>query len=391
MRRLWILFALLGCTLQCAAGQERASSGPVPGCGPQLPGRAGGHEATYVVDCSGGGDFTTLQACLDALPSKPAEWRTVFVRPGVYREKVTLDVYKDKVAIVGLPDGGGQLPRIVWNDYSGRVVDGYEMTTYDSYTMSLQADDVLLKDLTVENDAGRVGQAVALETRGDRIRIEGCRLIGDQDTFFTKGYVSRIYVGRCYIEGTTDFIFGPSIVYFDNCRIHCKSNSYITAASTTERNRYGYIFDGCRVTAAPEVTKLYLGRPWKSTARTVWICCELPAAIRPEGWHNWRDPARERTSFYAEYGCSGEGADRSGRVAWSHELTVEQAADHISLEKVFAKKTGSEQFHADWHPLRDSYRGVYNLFTEPFAVSECGDREARLKLLPYRQGVENRQ
>lgn len=125
-------------------------------------------ETVYTVDCNGGGDFRTIQACFDALPSKPAEWRTVRIMPGVYREKVTLDVYKDKVRILG--DEMAET-RIVWGDYAGKVVDGRELTTYDSYTMSVQADDVYLDCLTVENDAGRVGQAVALETRGDRIHL----------------------------------------------------------------------------------------------------------------------------------------------------------------------------------------------------------------------------
>lgn len=301
----------------------------------------------YVVDCNGGGDFTSVQECFDALPSKPAEWRTVIIREGVYREKVTLDVYKNKVAVIG--DGD---VRIVWDDHSGKVVDGYEMTTYDCYTLSIQADEVYFCNVTVENDAGRVGQAVAVETRGDRIWIDRCRMLGDQDTFFTKGYVSRVYVTDSYIEGTTDFIFGPSIVVFDRCTIHGKVDSFLTAASTTERNAYGYVFRNCRVTVADGVTKLYLGRPWKSTARTVWLECELPAAIRPEGWHNWNDPARERSSFYAEWRCTGEGADRKGRVAWSHELTDEQAAEY-TLDNIYAKKTGSEQFHDEWHPLTD--------------------------------------
>lgn len=299
----------------------------------------------YVVDCRGGGDFRSVQACFDALPSKPARWRTVRIMPGVYREKVTLDVYKDKVRIVGV--GGCDSVRIVWDDYSGKVADGYEMTTYDSYTLSLQADEVWMEGVTVENDAGRVGQAVALETRGDRILLSRCRLVGDQDTFFTKGYVSRVRVEECHIEGTTDFIFGPSIVLFERCTIRCKADSYITAASTTERNRYGYVFRDCRVTADDGVTKVYLGRPWKSTARTVWLRCELPAAIRPEGWHNWRDPARERTSYYAEWCCTGPGACRAGRVAWSHGLTDEEAADYVP-SRIFAKKTGSEQFRDDW-------------------------------------------
>lgn len=309
--------------------------------------RAFAGEPVYTVDCNGGGDFRTVQECFDALPPKPDGWRTVRILPGTYREKVTLDVYKDRVRIVGV--GGAEKVRIVWNDHTGKVVDGHEMTTYDTWTMSLQADDVVLEGVTVENDAGRVGQAVALETRGDRIWIDGCRLVGDQDTFFTKGYVSRIYVTDSRIEGTTDFIFGPSIVLFDRCRIHAKADSFLTAASTTERNLYGYVFRDCRVTVADGVTRVYLGRPWKSTARTVWIRCELPAAIRPEGWRDWHDAARKGDVYYAEYGCTGPGADRSGRVAWSRELTDDEAAAYTP-ERIFAKKTGSEAFRDDWLP-----------------------------------------
>ena len=310
--------------------------------------RAFAEEPVYTVDCNGEGDFRTVQECLDALPSKPDGWRTVRILPGTYREKVTLDVYKNCVRIVGV--GGAEEVRIVWNDFSGRVVDGYEMSTYDTWTLSLQADDVILEGLTVENDAGRVGQAVALETRGDRIHINRCRLVGDQDTFFTKGYVSRIWVTDSWIEGTTDFIFGPSIVLFDRCRIHGKADSFLTAASTTERNLYGYVFRDCRVTADTSVGRLYLGRPWKSTARTVWIRCELPAAICPEGWRDWHDSARKGDVYYAEYRCTGPGADRRGRVAWSCELTDEEAAFYTP-ERIFAKKTGSEQFRRDWNPL----------------------------------------
>lgn len=310
--------------------------------------RAFAEEPVYTVDCNGGGDFRTVQECLDALPSKPDGWRTVRILPGTYREKVTLDVYKNCVRIVGV--GGAEEVRIVWNDFSGRVVDGYEMSTYDTWTLSLQADDVILEGLTVENDAGRVGQAVALETRGDRIHINRCRLVGEQDTFFTKGYVSRIWVTDSWIEGTTDFIFGPSIVLFDRCRIHGKADSFLTAASTTERNLYGYVFRDCRVTADTSVGRLYLGRPWKSTARTVWIRCELPAAICPEGWRDWHDSARKGDVYYAEYRCTGPGADRRGRVAWSCELTDEEAAFYTP-ERIFAKKTGSEQFRRDWNPL----------------------------------------
>lgn len=305
-------------------------------CGEKAP------RTEWVVDVNGKGDFTSLQACLDAIPSKSPVWRTITVKEGTYKEKITIDVYKDRLTIVG--DGD---VKIVWDDHSGKVVDGYKMTTYDCWTMSVQADEVHLQNLTIENSAGRVGQGVALETRGDRIRIENCRLLGNQDTFFTKDYVARIYVKDCYIEGTTDFIFGASTTVFDNCEIHCKQNSYITAASTAERTIYGYIFRKCRITVADDVTAMYLGRPWKSTGRTVWMECYMPEEIRPEGWHNWGAKDREERSFYAEYKCYGPGADRSKRVPWSHELTDEQAADY-TLEKIFALKVGSEQYRWPW-------------------------------------------
>ena len=371
MKRIACLILMLTGILSCASPRQETAG------------------AVYVVDCNGSGDFRSVQACLDALPSKPDGWRTIRILPGEYREKVTVDVYKDKVAIVGC----GATPeevRIVWDDHTGRVAHGHEMTTYDSWTLSIQADDIYLANLTVENDAGRVGQAVALETRGDRIWIDGCRLVGDQDTFFTKDYVSRVYVTDSYIEGTTDFIFGPSIVYFQNCILHGKVNSYLTAASTTERNKFGYIFDACTVTAADGVERLYLGRPWKSTARTVWICCDLPEAIVPEGWHDWNDPIRQTSSFYAEYGCTGAGSERSKRVPWSHLLTTEQALEHTDLAQVFAKKTGSEQFYDDWMPTDESY--VLNLRAE--IRPEAGNSslpEARKGLEALRTQTQNQE
>ncbi len=297
----------------------------------------------YVVDCNGKGDFTSVQECLDALPSKSTVWRTVTIKEGVYREKVSIDYYKDKLTLIGEGD-----VKIVWDDHSGKVVDGYKMSTYDCWTMTVLADEVHLINLTIENDSGQKGQGVALETQGDRIIIENCRLLGNQDTFFTKDYVARVYVKNCYIEGTTDFIFGASTTVFDNCQIHCKRNSYITAASTAERTIYGYIFRNCRISVADNVTAMYLGRPWKSTGRTVWIECYMPEEIRPEGWHNWGAKDREERAYYAEYKSYGPGARPDKRVKWSHQLTEEEVQKNYTLEKIFAIKVGSEQYRYAW-------------------------------------------
>lgn len=297
-----------------------------------------------VVAQDGSGDFRTIGEAFDALPLHSKTWTVVMVKPGVYREKLVLDVYRNKVKIVG---ENPENTVIVWNDHTGKVVDGDTLNTYTSYTLSIRSDEVTLENITVANDAGSVGQAVACETRGDRIKFVNCRLLGDQDTFYTKGTVSRIYLKDCYIEGTTDYIFGPSIVVFEDCRIHSKRNSYVTAASTTERNRYGYVFIRCKLTADPSVTKLYLGRPWRSFAKTVFLDCELPAAIRPEGWHNWRSPEKEKTVYYAEYRSTGPGANPGKRAVWTHQLTEEEAAEY-TLKKIFARGTVSEPFAQDW-------------------------------------------
>lgn len=299
-----------------------------------------------VVATDGSGDFRTIAEALAALPDNPQTWTTIRVKPGTYREKLVLDVHKNKVRIVG---ENAETTVISWDDHTGKVVNGDTLNTYSSFTFSIRADEVILENLTIANTAGPVGQAVACETRGDRIKFVNCRLLGDQDTFFTKGTVSRVYVVNSYIEGTTDYIFGPSIVVFDNCRIHSKRDSYITAASTTERNKYGYVFLNCKLTAAPNVRKLYLGRPWRSFAKTVFLNCEMPAVIRPEGWHNWRSPEKEKTVFYAEYKSYGEGASPASRVAWSHQLTDEEAAEY-TVENIFARGTVSEPFQENWNP-----------------------------------------
>lgn len=301
--------------------------------------------STIVVDQSGKGDFLTVQAAFDSLDKNADHWRTIEIRPGTYREKVVLDYHCNRVRIIGT---SAAECIIDWDDHTGKVVEGDTINTYSSYTMLILADEVLLQDITVGNSAGPVGQAVALDTEGDRIEIRRCRLVGDQDTFYAKGPVARVYVADSYIEGTTDYIFGPSIVLFDHCTIHSKKDSYITAASTTERNRYGYVFRDCTLTADPAVTKLYLGRPWRSFAKTVFMHCSLPSAIRPEGWHNWNSTEKERTVFYAEHRCTGEGADTTGRVAWSHQLTDVEAKEYTP-EKIFARGTTSEPFKEDWN------------------------------------------
>ena len=158
--------------------------------------------------------------------------------------------------------------------------------------------------MTVANDAGPVGQALALSAQGDRLVFQNCRFLGHQDTIFLNR--GRHFFENCFIEGTTDFIFGGATVWVESFRIHCLKSSYITAASTPPDSEYGFVFNRCKVTAA-DGTRIYLGRPWRDHAAVLVMNSRLPAAICPEGWHNWNRPEAEQRVRYVESGNTGPG------------------------------------------------------------------------------------
>jgi pectinesterase len=220
------------------------------------------------------------------------------------------------------------------SDYSGKfmypdtTVSKEKFSTFNSYTVRVQGNDISMQNLTIENAAGRVGQAVALHVDGDRFIMVNCNLLGNQDTLLTANDTSRQYFENCLIAGTTDFIFGNATVVFQNCTIKSLFNSYITAASTTQRQQYGYVFLNCKLVADEAAKQVYLGRPWRAYARVVFIGCELGNHIRPEGWHNWDNPANEQTAYYAEYNNKGAGAATDKRVAWSRQLTTLEAGTY---------------------------------------------------------------
>ncbi len=213
---------------------------------------------------------------------------------------------------------------ITYDDYSGKP-SKIKIGTSNSYTVLIEGNDFYAENLTIQNTSGPVGQALALNVNADRVIINNCSLLGNQDTLFTSAGGAKNYFKDCYIEGTTDFIFGDATTLFENCIIHSKKNSYITAASTRQESSYGYVFKNCKLTADENTTEVYLGRPWKNYAKTVFINCEMGKHIRAEGWHNWSKPDAEKTAFYGEYKCSGEGFQPKKRVPWSHQLKRAEA------------------------------------------------------------------
>jgi pectinesterase len=127
-------------------------------------------------------------------------------------------------------------------------------------------------------------------------------VLKNQDTLYAAGQNTCQYYDSCYIEGTTDFIFGAATAVFACCTVHSKTNSYITAASTPEGKPFGFVFLNCKLTADSGINKVYLGRPWRDYAKVAFLNCGMGGHILPVGWDNWSSPAREKTSFFASKG-----------------------------------------------------------------------------------------
>lgn len=292
---------------------------------------------TIVVDRNGTGHFRNIQQAIDSVRAfDPKGEITIFVKKGVYKEKLILHSYLTNVKLVG-EDRDKTI--INYDDHANIN----KMGTFRTYSFLLSGNDITLENLTIENSAAPMGQAVALFVEGDRVIFRNCRFLGNQDTIYAGRENMRQYFENCYIEGTTDFIFGPSTCWFENCVIYCKSNSYITAASTPENIKYGYIFNNCKIEVAPEVKNMYLGRPWRAYAMTLFMNCYLPKGIKSEGWHNWSNAENEKTARYMEYNNTGEGASTSGRVNWVKILNRQQAAEY-TVENVFKGCDG-------WNPV----------------------------------------
>ena len=278
----------------------------------------------FVVAKDGSGDFFTVQEAVNAAPDycKQDETR-IRIRKGIYEEKVTIPANKEKLHLTG---EDAMTTVITWADYATKIgPTGYPLGTSATSTVFLHANDFLAENLTFENTSGsskEVAQACAITVNGDRVAFINCRFVANQDTIYTFGPGQRQYFRGCHIEGTTDFIFGFSTAWFEDCDILSKKNSYVTAASTPEGQKYGYVFRNCRLYHDDTTSRVYLGRPWRPYAKTVFIHCGLGDHILKEGWHNWNKKDAEKTSFYAEYGNSGPGAaSAEDRVPWSHVLS----------------------------------------------------------------------
>ncbi len=299
---------------------------------------AGAGVVRAVVALDRSGDFPTVQRAVDHVldhPPRDLSRAILEIRPGVYRERVK--VPRDKVNFTFA--GADAASTVISANVSAAAAGG----TFFSPVVEVNADGFQAHNITFENTFGVGSQAVALSIHADRATFRNCRFVGWQDTLYAAW--GRQYYRDCYIEGHVDFIFGNAAAVFDRCQIHSRGQGYIAAQSRTAPDEpTGLIFRQCRLTAEPEVKAVFLGRPWRDFARTVYIDCWMGDHIRPEGWDNWGIPAREKTAWFAESGSSGPGANPDMRAPWARSLTPAMAA--AFAPEVFLKGADG------WNPLK---------------------------------------
>ncbi|WP_027383846.1 pectinesterase family protein [Epilithonimonas caeni] len=294
---------------------------------------------TITVAKDGSGDFTTIQSAINSIRDLGPAEALIKIKSGIYNEKVVIPSSKHRITI----EGENKDNTIITNDdFSGKPnpLTNEKLNTFNSYTFLVAGDNIKISNLTIKNSSCNQGQAVALHVEGDRFVMKNSKILGCQDTLYTATDHSRQYYENCYIEGTTDFIFGQATVVFKNCEVKSLANSYITAAATSRDNPYGFVFIDCHLTAKEGVSKVYLGRPWRPFAKTVFINTTMESHILPKGWNPWKGdkmfPDKEKTTFYAEFGSKGNGSNPDKRVEWSHQLSKKELKNY-TIKKIFQK------------------------------------------------------
>ncbi len=291
--------------------------------------RWSGAQTNLTVASDGSGQFKTVQEAVMAVPSGSATNPVIIhIRPGVYKELVYVQREKRFFHLIG---DDPEKTVLTYNLYANvKGPDGRPIGTFRTPSTQIDADDFTAENLTFENSSGTNGQALAIRVDGDRAVFRNCRFLGWQDTILVNR--GRQYFTNCYIAGHVDFIFGAAVCFFEKCRIHCRGNGYITAASTPNDQPHGFVFSNCEITGEPGV-KTYLGRPWRDFAAVAFLNTKMSDVVRPQGWQNWNKPERESTSRYVEYNNSGPGANPALRVKWSRQLTDAQGGG-LTAEQV---------------------------------------------------------
>ncbi|KAK4366905.1 hypothetical protein RND71_014785 [Anisodus tanguticus] len=291
-----------------------------------------------VTVCKAGGcDYKMVQEAVNATPDNlgPGKF-VIWIKAGLYDEIVRVPLEKRNVVFLG--DGMGKT--VITGSLSVGLMPG--MTTYESATVGVSGDGFMASGLTIQNTAGiGAAQAVAFRSDSDLSVIQNCEFLGNQDTLYTQSL--RQYYQSCRVQGNVDFIFGNAAAFFQDCHILVtprllnpekgETNSVTAHGRLDPGQSTGFVFQNCSINGTEEYMNLYhsnpklhknfLGRPWKEYSRTIFINCNLEDLVRPEGWMPWNGKFALETLYYGEFNSSGVGANVTGRVTWSNQISAE--------------------------------------------------------------------
>jgi pectin methylesterase-like acyl-CoA thioesterase len=311
----------------------------------------------------GSGDYTSIQAAVTAAPAGRTAVFTIYIKDGIYSEKVTVPSNKPFLQFVGQSVANTIL---TWHDDNTTPNgSGGTLGTGGSGSIVVNATDFSALNMTFVNSYGDGSQAVAVSLYADRAAFKNCRFMGNQDTLLTYesgGAVSRHYFKDCYIDGNVDFIFGNAIAIFDNCTIYAKTRvvnaatSYITAANTPATQNYGYLFRRAKIPSNNGTTLYYLGRPWQNSTgfseaagtlahnKVVFSRTKIGVnEIQPAGWVTWdagTDVTKITNAEFRTTYFDGHPVNTSQRVSWSKQLAPADTLDY-SIAKMFGLNTGT--------------------------------------------------
>jgi pectin methylesterase-like acyl-CoA thioesterase len=310
----------------------------------------------------GSGNYTTVQAAINAAPSGNSSRYTITIKPGTYHEIVSVPSNKPFITLAG-STGTATDVVIEFNNASGTAKPGGgTYGTSGSASVTISGHDFIAQNLTMANTFDEAGhpeiankQAVAVNTQADRVTFNNVRFLGNQDTLLawsaSTSTKTRAYFRSCYVEGDVDFIFGRGTAVFDRCTIRAltrgssSNNGYVTAAATTNTNAYGFLFSQCTLTSNAPAQTVYLGRPWhpggdvNAIAQVVYRDSSLGAHIKSAPWTDMSGFSWKDARFF-EYKNSGAGA---GTNSNRPQLTDAQAPTYTP-QKYLAGTDG-------WNPI----------------------------------------
>ncbi|KAK6122819.1 hypothetical protein DH2020_043433 [Rehmannia glutinosa] len=284
---------------------------------------------TIYVDPSGRGNFTTIQAAIDSVPSHNKRWICIHIKKGLYREQVRIGYDKPFIYLKG---EGKRKTYIVWDAHDSIAT---------SATFTSKADNTMAKCITFVNsynspsngNGNPMRTAVAALIQGDKSAFYRCGFMGVQDTLWD--VQGRHYFKLCTIQGAVDFIFGAGQSLYERCTISVVARAlngvpgYITAqARSHPLETNGFVFKDCNIIGNGNT---FLGRPWRDHARVVFYNTSMSQIVVPQGWDAWFSIGREYQLTFAEHNCHGLGSNTARRVKWIKKLSNEKLNHLISI------------------------------------------------------------